>query len=83
MIRLRRDVDMTEWTPGEIARYDQMLADANAELDLLVQTLRLGAREVGDHQALLNVGAFLGARDHDALLALLTVAVQRISNTDG
>lgn len=69
-----------QWTVAEIARYDQALADTDAELDALVRAMQIGTRERGPRQAMANIAVLLVARhDKTDLVGLLSAALRRIS----
>jgi hypothetical protein len=71
---------VTGWSAAEISAYDQVLAGADAELDWLVRTLQIGTAEVGERQAMADVGAFLARRrDAAGLAGLLAAALRRLS----
>lgn len=69
---------MTGWTPDELARYDQLLADADTELARLVRTLRIGTAEAGPHQAVASVAKLLAQRPATELAGLLTAALRHL-----
>jgi hypothetical protein len=68
-----------DWTPAKIAQYDQALAGADKELDVLVQMLRIGTAKDGEHQALANIGAMLMKTEPAGLVGLVTAAIRHIS----
>lgn len=71
-------MDMSEWTPAATARFDQMLAEASAEIDRWALTLQVATGRHGEQQGLADVGAALGGLEKDELVGPLLVAVQRI-----
>jgi hypothetical protein len=70
---------MREWTAADISGYDQALAAASAELDRLVLTLQIGTTEVGEHQAMADLGALVYRRTPTQLTALLMTALRRLA----
>lgn len=73
-----------DWTPVEIASYDQALAGTDTELDQLVEVLRTETDKVGERQALANVGKLVASRnDHGTLVGLLMASLRRLSSADG
>ena len=71
---------MSNWSAADISDYDQALAGADAELDRLVTAFQIGSGEVGEHQALANIGVLLAVRDDKrGLLGLLTAALRRLA----
>ncbi len=71
---------MSNWTPADIAAYDQDLAATQAKLYTLVTATRLGTQEVGKIQALADIAAVLSAEwDATQLLGLLMAAIHLLA----
>lgn len=71
---------MSNWPASDISLYDQALAAADAELDLLVTALQIRQGEAGDHQALADITLLLATRENQkSLLGLLAAALRRLA----
>lgn len=68
-----------QWTPAEVAAYDQYLAGANAEIDLLATAIQIGVSEVGERQAMASMTVLINQREYAELAGLLVAALLRIS----
>lgn len=69
------------WTTRNLTAYDQALAGADAEVTILMQMMRTGISEAGEHQTMANIGKFLLERETPhGMAVLLTAALRRLAN---
>ncbi len=66
-------------TPAQDGRYRLALADASAEIDLLLQILEATAAQVGRRQALAEVGIMVAAKGEPELAGLFAAALCRLA----
>ncbi len=71
-----------DWTAGEIAVYDQYMADATDEVSRLAETLRCLMARRGETQGVADVTALLLQRPHGDVTAVLVAALKRIASED-
>ncbi len=62
-----------------MARYDQSLADASAEVDRLLLVLQTRTAEVGEPQAISDVCALVSDRGTAEVAGLLAAALHRLA----
>lgn len=71
---------MAKQRPGaQIARYDQDLAAASADVDLLVGIAQSTAAEVDEQQALTEVAGLVAGREAADVAGLLTAAIWQLA----
>ena len=70
---------MSEWTAAEISEYDQHLAGADNEVDLLVRFLQDGIGMSGERQAMVNIYLLLSGFEPTRLSGLLMAALRRLA----
>lgn len=69
-----------DWSPGEIAEYDQFLARANGNVTTLAATLKMMIGYEGEPTAMAHLTmSLLEHGEVETLLGLLTVALRRIA----
>lgn len=68
------------WSPGEIAEYDQFLARGNESIDQIVRAFRKMATEQDEPTAMAHLTlSMIGQSNPEALLVLTTVAIRRLA----
>lgn len=69
-----------EWSPGELAEYDQYLASANDVIDKMVAALKQGFREEDEPTVMAYMMATLIEQsDAKSVLGIAAVALRRIA----
>ena len=72
-----------DWSPAEVAAYDQEMAVVAEEVDALIRAYRIGTAEVGPTQAVASIAKMLATRDARELSVVLTGAIQRLAGSSG